>query len=520
MATVTLGQVNQQIWYIAANTPGVTAEDVRHVLMEVDIQLVDHKLDTAMASLSNLDAKQAAQEGKWGIYNLYDGILKWLHDPDITDVSNEDSNTYSEETVYDDAHKSGNSANVAPTKSQIPQTNSAVQVEATSDNVQLDQNGYINSYLGPAAVKQCYADTKTPPVPPSVVMACALAKTGLMSSSIGKNNFWNLDFNKELGCDDSADQNNKCAFADADKGVAGILIYCHTSLAKNIEPLKDSIYSDDDNLKKQVIKNIMNTIGSDKANDAVSNYDKYKLSNWDTPEKKADVEAGKNIDSAAASKIAGNLKRVDQLKHKFGVGFEERQAGEYVTLTRLPKNKTTPCEPIYPDLITVSDTIPQWIMTQAIAEYNKQVETQALADAGVKEPTTDKNAAAMDEWAAEMQEFQKDQFTKWVLKQGLDVSTEDALKQAKDKYDAAASAGEEGFKNGIYLPDETSQAGYQALIQKKQSIQESIDQKGQLGTHVMQPLQKQDSSNKNSDSDKKDTDNENADKQEGDKDNK
>mgnify|MGYP000582713870 CR=1 FL=1 len=42
-------------------------------------------------------------------------------------------------------------------------------------------------------------------------------------------------------------------------------------------------------------------------------------------------------------------------------GFRYIEHGKTVTIIKLPDNKTF-CEPIYPDFITVSDTVPQWVL--------------------------------------------------------------------------------------------------------------------------------------------------------------
>lgn len=54
-------------------------------------------------------------------------------------------------------------------------------------------------------------------------------------------------------------------------------------------------------------------------------------------------------------------------------GFKYIEHGKSVTIIKLPENKTF-CEPIYPDLITVSDTVPQWIIDVAIQNQNAKVE--------------------------------------------------------------------------------------------------------------------------------------------------
>jgi hypothetical protein len=54
-------------------------------------------------------------------------------------------------------------------------------------------------------------------------------------------------------------------------------------------------------------------------------------------------------------------------------GFKYIEHGKSVTIIKLPENKTF-CEPIYPDLITVSDTVPQWIIDVAVQNQNAKIE--------------------------------------------------------------------------------------------------------------------------------------------------
>ena len=45
------------------------------------------------------------------------------------------------------------------------------------------------------------------------------------------------------------------------------------------------------------------------------------------------------------------------------------KGGDTVHIVKLPDKKTF-CEPIYPDYVTVSDTVPQWVLDQSVAQAN------------------------------------------------------------------------------------------------------------------------------------------------------
>ena len=81
-----------------------------------------------------------------------------------------------------------------------------------------------------------------------------------------------------------------------------------------------------------------------------------------------------------------------------------------MTITRLPKDSTTPCEPIYPDLLTVSDTVPKWVFDQTLVEVNKQAEEDyrnKKFDADMKKITTEAGAGS-----AQAQEIENEEGAK------------------------------------------------------------------------------------------------------------
>ena len=61
---------------------------------------------------------------------------------------------------------------------------------------------------------------------------------------------------------------------------------------------------------------------------------------------------------------------------------------DIVEITKEPAGKTF-CEPIYPDYVCVSDTIPQWVLATTIEVINKEVEKESidnLPDSSIKAP--------------------------------------------------------------------------------------------------------------------------------------
>lgn len=113
----------------------------------------------------------------------------------------------------------------------------------------------------------------------------------------------------------------------------------------------------------------------------INDYDLFK---WDDPSL-----AGHTIDDAwikqmAAAAANGTLNNGGSAKSSDG-GFRYIEHGKTVTIIKLPDNKTF-CEPIYPDFITVSDTVPQWVLDMS---YQHKAEENAKASKDKEETNKD-----------------------------------------------------------------------------------------------------------------------------------
>lgn len=65
-------------------------------------------------------------------------------------------------------------------------------------------------------------------------------------------------------------------------------------------------------------------------------------------------------------------------------GFRYIEHGKTVTIIKLPDNKTF-CEPIYPDFITVSDTVPQWVLDMSYQQKAEETTNTNEEDINKKE---------------------------------------------------------------------------------------------------------------------------------------
>lgn len=75
-------------------------------------------------------------------------------------------------------------------------------------------------------------------------------------------------------------------------------------------------------------------------------------------------------------------KKADGKTNQRDGGFEVRPAGkDTIHITKLPKKKTY-CEPIYPDYVCVSDTVPAWALSDALVNINNVSNSVLPSDAG------------------------------------------------------------------------------------------------------------------------------------------
>ena len=119
--------------------------------------------------------------------------------------------------------------------------------------------------------------------------------------------------------------------------------------------------------------------------DVINHINTYDLFKYDNPEL-----AGQKIDEAWISKMAlaagsGSLSGTGLSSDS---GFKRISHGKMVTIIKLPENKTF-AEPIYPDLITVSDTVPQWIIDVAVQKQNTKIENNNKEDNNSNNKITD-----------------------------------------------------------------------------------------------------------------------------------
>lgn len=329
----------------------------------------------------------------------------------------------------------------------------------------------------------CRKSTLKPAIPTSVAVSIALAMTGCTNTNIGKFNFWKLPYNSEL-TSLSADKDNMCAFGSADAAANACLTFAHATNVKDaISMLKDKMSESSEEEKQEATKNLIHRIdiyASDEKNKAALEFvEKYSLRDWDTDKT---VAEGGHADQTTTTNsktdkngngmqdmIAKALDRVQALAGDKGVGFTIRPIGsDHVEIIKLPMGKT-PAEPIYPDYITVGDTVPEWVYSDTYAAIAEELQKKALAKVGITLEEEESNAE-IQAFNQELQNFKDRQFAQWCRDNNISYEDDAGKNEALAKYTEASKTDADKFKDGIYIPDASTQSTYDALLAKKKSI--------------------------------------------------
>lgn len=361
----------------------------------------------------------------------------------------------------------------------------STKVPNDSAPVSFDEKDYTE-WVCEVFNKACRESILKPAVPTSVAVSIALAKTGFTNTNIGKFNFWKLPYSTEL-TSLSPDDNNMCAFNSAEAGANACVTFSHSTNIKDaISKLKDKMSESSEEEKREATKNLLTKIDvnatDDKYKSALEFVEKYSLRDWDTDKTVAEgghadqtttnnSKTDKN-GSGMQDKVAKGLDKVQGLSGMKGRGFSIRPVGtDHVEITCLPKGKT-PCEPIYPDYITVGDTVPEWVYSETYAKIAEELQKKALAKVGIT-LEEDESDTAVSMFNQELQNFKDAQFAQWCRDNGITYEDDTGKNETLEKYKEATENDTEHFKDGIYIPDSSSQSTYDALLTKKESILKS-----------------------------------------------
>jgi len=326
----------------------------------------------------------------------------------------------------------------------------------------------------------CRAEGQKPQIPTSICVSIALAKTGFINTEIGQFNFWKLPHDDSLTT--LVSDEGRASFSSAEAGANACLIVCHRDNFKEaLKPLKDKMWETPEEDKQKATKIILDKLDTstgsalyDKVDEFVK---KFNLREWDTDKKvsegghadqntKENSKSGKN-GSNMQDKMQKAAARVAALLEKNGSGWEIIPVGaDHVRVIKLPRGKT-PAEPIYPDFITVGDTVPEWVMSETYAQLKEMAEKKAFEEAGLK--LSDSKRERLEAVGKEIEQFKETQFNAWCNSNGVKYDDETSKSEAKEKYEQAMKEKPEDFSDGIWLPDDASKSKYKALMEKKAS---------------------------------------------------
>lgn len=182
-----------------------------------------------------------------------------------------------------------------------------------------------------------------------------------------------------------------------------------------------------------------------------------------TPQKYLSDGGGTNASASPSSGGGGGGKGDSQYD-----GFRFKYMGETVQITKLPDKKTY-CEPIYPDLIMVGDSVPKWALDAAATVTNVTDDSMiqwgknnnAAADTKEKQHPEEETPLQKeyDKFAEIFNKYKDDQFKAWSKASGS---------QDKKAYEQAAAQTPEQFESGIYVgTDQAAHKKAQELVAKE-----------------------------------------------------
>lgn len=324
----------------------------------------------------------------------------------------------------------------------------------------------------------CRKDSKTPQIPVSICASVALARGGNNALTLKKYNFWQLPYDKALTNLDNDD--GYCAFGNEKQGVQAVLNALHTydKLQPAIAKLKEKMADSTDEDKDEATRIICLALDPDNATGfqetVLKLCKKYKMREWDTD--KTEAEGGhadtKKSSSDTAKKteaaMAKAVQRIEQKLSEKGYGVKiEPLGGDYSRVIKLPYD-TTLCEPIYPDLVTVGDTVPDWVFSETYAQQAKEAEEAALKAAGLI--INSEEELQLSYVNQKLEAFKEQQFVAWCLKNNVTYTSDTEKQEALQKYKEAAAADPENFTDDVWTPDSTTKTVYKGLLTEKASL--------------------------------------------------
>lgn len=256
----------------------------------------------------------------------------------------------------------------------------------------MDADEYINGLIGPAAAKACHADS-APQLPASIMIAQAIKECGFDESNWGGWNVFNIAYSSSIATAGHYYGGGRdwCAFNNIEEACQGYIKnmkggYYNEAIAL----LKPKIEDDTPEDKLNYFKTLLPIYAPPSENndeqylsDVIGFINTYDLFKFDDPK-----AAGMKVDDALAKKVGASIG-----KGSGGPGNKSAASSDGgfevhgTMVIKLPKNKTF-AEPIYPDFVTINDTVPAWVldaMNSVKGEETKDHAGEIIKDGDAKE---------------------------------------------------------------------------------------------------------------------------------------
>lgn len=360
-------------------------------------------------------------------------------------------------------------------------TGTDIIASSIKDNRPIAENDFVQWLL--ENVNRVFRDdARRPQIPTSIGVSIAIVRGTNSPAVFGKYNWWKLPYNDALT--NIPQDSEDCAFNTPKDGILAMISLLHTDDYKLIlQQLKPQMWDDTEEVKQAVTRSILMKLSGDKAEEhfkKVMEYvQKFNMREWDTEATEAegghaDTKANSSDDSKRAEeRMSSAVKHFTETLRDKGLGVLVIPLGpNYSKIIKLPIGKTH-CEPVYPDLVTVGDHVPEWVMSESYAKLAKEAEEAALKAAGITVQSQDE--IELEYINRKLDAFGEERFASWCQENGISYTNEEEHKTAQKLYAEAAAKDPEHFSNGIYLPDDASKNTYQALLREKNVLSSNGD---------------------------------------------
>lgn len=333
-----------------------------------------------------------------------------------------------------------------------------------AEKMEVEPGKLVTGMYGPYAA-QAVKTSSGKKVPASILIAMALQYGGNDCAKIQGWNPFKMKFVSSISSGPET-SDGLCTFDSLSDAFSKLITYIKNTnqMASGMSKLHENLNDMTADEKKQFVQDVIppyveiNSV-SGGPSEIQGLIDKHNLYEWDT-----DEAAKKEPDQTLVSQMSAYQTNKNGLngggsRDSVGLGIDRQMVGkDTVKLTKLPKGKTNPCEPIYPDLITVGDSVPKWVLDMTEVKVNAEVAASGVdAAQGAYSPQKKKvTIEKITEFDNGYAQFKDSCFKTWLKRNNLlekyDTRTVKDMEECQKAYEEAAAKDKDGkqFYNGIY----------------------------------------------------------------------